>query len=101
MNTRVKKVSRENIERLYRALSKMGDQQECERVLEDLCTISEIQAMAQRLEVAFLLDKDISYTDIAEQTGASSATVSRVSKCLNYGNGGYRLLMDRTEGDEI
>ena len=101
MNTRVKRVSRENIERLYRALSKIGDSQECERVFEDLCTISEIQAMAQRLEVAFLLDKDISYTEIAEQTGASSATVSRVSKCLNYGNGGYRLLMDRTEEDEI
>jgi TrpR-related protein YerC/YecD len=66
--------------------------------MEDLCTIREINEMAQRLTVAVLLDTGESYTAIGEKTGASATTIARVSKCLNYGTGGYRAVID--DGEE-
>ena len=80
---------------LYEALVSLQSVEECRTFLADLCTIKEIVAMAQRLEIARLLDRGDSYVETVEQTGASSATVSRVNRCLNYGNGGYRLMLDR------
>lgn len=80
---------------LYEALASLQSVEECRTFLADLCTIKEIVAMAQRLEIARLLDRGDSYVETVEQTGASSATVSRVNRCLNYGNGGYRLMLDR------
>jgi TrpR-related protein YerC/YecD len=62
--------------------------------MEDLCTIREINEMAQRLTVAALLDEGESYSAIGEKTGASATTIARVSKCLNYGTGGYRAVID-------
>ena len=85
---------------LYAALASMQDAEECRRFLEDLCTIKEIVAMAQRLEIARLLDQGASYVETVDQTGASSATVSRVNRCLNYGGGGYRLVLDRLDETE-
>ena len=82
-------------EALYRAFASLQSAEECRTFLEDLCTIKEIVAMAQRLEIARLLDKGDSYVETVDQTGASSATVSRVNRCLNYGNGGYRFVLDR------
>jgi TrpR-related protein YerC/YecD len=64
---------------------------------QDLCTISEIKALAQRLEVAKMLKNGITYTEIAEKTGASTATISRVNRCLNYGADGYSMIIERLE----
>ena len=80
---------------LYQALASLQSAEECRTFLADLCTIKEIVAMAQRLEIARLLDQGDSYVETVEQTGASSATVSRVDRCLNYGGGGYRFMLDR------
>jgi TrpR-related protein YerC/YecD len=100
MNIKNKKISNEAIERLYQAIVSIKDIEECEAILEDLCTITEIQAMAQRLDVAKMLRDGCPYTDIVDETRASSTTVSRVSRCLNYGNGGYHMVLDRIEGKE-
>ena len=87
-------------EALYAALASLQSAEECRQFLADLCTIKEIVAMAQRLEIARLLDKGDSYVETVDQTGASSATVSRVNRCLNYGNGGYRMILDRLAAGE-
>ena len=80
---------------LYRAMMKLQTPEECYRFFEDLCTVSELKAMEQRYEVAKLLDKGMVYNEILEKTGASSATISRVNRCLNYGADGYRVILDR------
>lgn len=93
MNIR-KKIPDEYIKQLYTAISNIKNEEECEAVFNDLCTINEIRAMAQRLIVAKMLDDEVPYTDIIEKTGASSTTVSRVSRSMNYGYGGYRIILD-------
>jgi len=70
---------------------------ECYNFFEDICTVSEIKAMAQRLEVAKMLKAGNTYTDICEKTGASSATISRVNRCLVYGADGYKTILERLE----
>jgi len=82
-------------DRLFEAMLLLKDPDECYRFFEDLCTISEIKALAQRLEVAKMLEANYTYPAIAEATGASTATISRVKRCLNYGADGYRLMLDR------
>ena len=73
----------------------MNTLEECYRLFEDLCTVHEIQAIAQRMEVAQMLDAKKTYIEIAEKTGASTATISRVNRALNYGTDGYRLAIER------
>ena len=80
---------------LYEALLKLESVEECRQFLEDLCTVSERKAMEQRIEVAMLLDQGLIYNEILETTGASSATVSRVNRCLRYGANGYRTILPR------
>ena len=80
---------------LYQALMEVQDLEECRRFLQDLCTVSELKAMEQRMEVAMLLDQGLIYSDILERTGASSATISRVNRCLHYGADGYRAILPR------
>ena len=75
---------------LYRAIILLQTEEECRNFLQDLCTVSELKAMEQRMEVAMLLDDGLIYSDILERTGASSATISRVNKALNYGEEGYK-----------
>ena len=87
-------------EKLYQAILNLQTVEECEQFFEDLCTIREITDMAQRLEAAVLLDRKVSYQTIAKQVGISTATIGRVSKCLNYGAGGYRLALDRLQEEE-
>ena len=82
-------------DRLFEAILTLRSVEECYRFFEDVCTIKELQAMAQRLEVACLLDGGGNYQEINRQTGASTATICRVGKCLNYGEGGYRTVIDR------
>ena len=83
---------------LYRAMMKLQTPEECYHFFEDLCTVSELKAMEQRYEVAKLLDEGMVYNEILEKTGASSATISRVNRCLNYGADGYRVILDRMGG---
>jgi TrpR-related protein YerC/YecD len=92
--TTAKHVSDEELHRLYEAFSRTRDPEHVKALMEDLCTIREIHEMAQRLTVALLLDAGESYTAIGEKTGASATTIARVSKCLNYGTGGYRAVLD-------
>ena len=83
------------MEKLYEEIAQLKTQEECQQFFEDICTIKEVQDMSQRLEAAILLDQGEGYQSISEQVGISTATISRVSKCLNYGAGGYRRTIDR------
>ena len=80
---------------LYRAVLTLKDEEECRRFFADLCTVSELRAMEQRLEVAMLLNDGLIYNDILERTGASSATISRVNRALQYGADGYKAVLPR------
>jgi len=82
-----------DLEQLFTAVLSLKDQEECDAFFEDICTVSEIKAMAQRLEVAKMLNEGENYVTIAKATGASSTTVSRVNRCLHYGAGGYVRVM--------
>ena len=79
-----------NSQELYRAILSLESEDECRRFFKDICTIAELRAMEQRYDVAVLLDQGLVYSDILERTGASSATISRVNKALNYGEEGYK-----------
>ena len=85
----------EATKRLFSAIASIQTEKECEDFLEDLCTIKEIQDMAQRFDTALLLNRGKSYQKIAEETGVSTATISRVNRCLTYGTGGYRKALER------
>ena len=78
---------------LYKAIAALQNEEECRRFLEDLCTVSELTAMEQRMDVAMLLDDGLIYSEILERTGASSATISRVNRCLHYGADGSRTII--------
>lgn len=91
------KIRDENTDKLFEAILLLNDIDECYSFFEDLCTVSEIKALAQRLEVAKMLKKGVTYTEIAEKTGASTATISRVNRCLNYGADGYKMVIERLE----
>ena len=80
---------------LYEAIVSLRDVEECKKFFQDLCTVSELKAMEQRMEVAMLLDQGLIYSEILERTGASSATISRVNRCLHYGADGYRTIIPR------
>ena len=80
---------------LYEAIASLQDVEECKKFLQDLCTISELKAMEQRMEVAMLLDQGLIYSEILARTGASSATISPVNRCLHYGADGYRTIIPR------
>ena len=84
-----------SIERLFDAVLRLESREDCAKFFEDICTIKEVQDMAQRLDAAILLDQGVNYQTISEQVGISTATISRVSKCLNYGSGGYRDALAR------
>lgn len=89
------KLQDEITDRLFEAILLLKSKAECYSFFEDLGTISEIKAFAQRLEVAKMLDQGKTYREIHENTGASEATISRVSRSLNYGADGYRLILER------
>lgn len=85
----------EHIDGLFEAILLLKTEEDCYRFFEDICTVAEIKAIAQRLEVAKMLSRDSTYTDIAETTGASTATISRVKRCLFFGADGYQLVLQR------
>ena len=85
---------------LFAGIMKLQTVEECYRFFTDICTIKELQAMTQRLQVARQLYEGRNYNEVYQDTGVSSATICRVNKCLNYGDGGYRMVLDRLEGRE-
>ena len=84
-----------SIDRLFEAILNLKTTEDCYKFFEDICTIKELQDMAQRLDVAFLLTEGINYQKISQEVNVSTATISRVSKCLNYGSGGYRTAIEQ------
>jgi TrpR-related protein YerC/YecD len=90
-------VKSDQLDGLFEAILKLESVEDCYRFFEDLCTVHEMQDMGQRFEVARQLKADVTYHEIVERTGASTATISRVNRCLNYGAGGYRLALKRLE----
>ncbi|MCD7804071.1 MAG: YerC/YecD family TrpR-related protein [Oscillospiraceae bacterium] len=85
----------ENILRLFEAILKLEDVEECKHFFDDLCTVKELKDMSQRFEVAMLLDDGLVYSDIVNRTGASTTTISRVNRCLMYGEDGYKTVIER------
>lgn len=86
---------RANIQQFYNAILSLKTNEECDKFFDDVATIKEVIDMSARLEVARMLDEGKVFNDISKETGASSATISRVNKCLEYGPGGYRVVLDR------
>lgn len=89
------KMTEEARNRLFEAVLQLKTTEECKNFFDDLCSIAELHSMTQRFEVAKMLDQKKVYTDIVAKTGASSATISRVNRCLLYGPGGYRTVLER------
>ena len=85
----------EQLDSLFEAILSLETPEECYMFFEDICTVNEINSIAQRWEVAKLLDSSITYNDIVKKTKASTATISRVNKCLIYGAGGYRCILNK------
>ena len=90
----------ETTDKLFEAILLLKNIEECYRFFEDICTVGEIKAMAQRLEVAKMLAGEKTYTEIAEETGASTATISRVKRCLYFGADVYQLILKRIKERE-
>lgn len=90
----------ESNQRLFEVISRLDNADDVKAFLEDICTINEILDMAQRLDTAVLLDRGVSYNEIANEVKVSTATISRVSKCLNYGSGGYRVALSKLTDEE-
>lgn len=95
-----KKIKTELTDKLFQCILCMNTVEECYQLFEDLCTVNEIQAIAQRMEVAAMLDAKCTYVEIAEKTGASTATISRVNRCLHYGTDGYKMAIDRAKAQK-
>ena len=94
MNSKIKD---ELTDKLFEAILLLKNVEECYNFFEDVCTIAEMKALSQRLGVAKMLREKKTYTEIGEKTGASTATISRVNKCLNYGADGYNMILKRLE----
>ncbi|MCI8947524.1 MAG: TrpR YerC/YecD [Lachnospiraceae bacterium] len=90
-----KKIRTDAVEHMFEAILCLQSKEECYQFFEDLCTVNELLSLSQRFEVAAMLRSHRTYLDIAEKTGASTATISRVNRSLNYGNDGYELIFNR------
>ena len=94
------KLKSPEVDQLFDAVLLLRDREDCYRFFTDVCTINEIHALSQRLQVARLLAEKKTYNEIEELTKASTATISRINKCLVYGADGYRLVLDRMSDQE-
>lgn len=90
-----KKIKTEAVDALFDAVLSLQTREECYNFFEDLCTVNELLSLSQRFAVASMLKDHKTYLEIAEKTGASTATISRVNRSLNYGNDGYELVFER------
>ena len=93
-----KNIRTKEVDHLFDAILTLKDKEECYTFFEDVCTINELLSISQRFEVALMLRQGRTYLDISEDTGASTATISRVNRSLNYGNDGYDMALDRMKG---
>lgn len=91
------KIASKQMDELFEAILKLENVSECYDFFIDLCTVAELQSLSQRLSVAKLLKKKVTYNAIVNETGASTATISRVKKCLDYGTGGYDIVLNEKE----
>ncbi|MCI1694035.1 YerC/YecD family TrpR-related protein [Aneurinibacillus aneurinilyticus] len=91
------KIKGKELEQLFEVILSLDSMEDCYLFFDDLCTVNEMKSMAQRLEVARMLRDKQTYSQIEEETGASTATISRVKRCLNYGNGGYMAALERLD----
>ena len=98
MNPRLKEM---NVDLLFQAIMKLESLEECYNFFEDLCTVQELKALTQRLQVAAMLSEGKVYSDIVANTGASTATISRVNRSLNYGCDGYKVIFERLAEDGL
>ncbi len=89
------KLNNEELDFLFEAILSLETKEECYKFFEDLCTINEMASISQRMQVARMLEERKTYIDIAKKTGASTATISRVNRCLNYGSEGYKLVFEK------
>ena len=96
MNSKLKS---KNFEYLFQAILSLESMEECQNFFDDLCTVPELKAMAQRLQVAKMLRAHRVYSEIVSETGASTATISRVNRSLSYGSDGYTVVFDRLDAD--
>ena len=94
------KIKTEAVDHLFDAILKLQSKEECYSFFEDLCTVNELLSLSQRFEVASMLRDRKTYLEIAEKTGASTATISRVNRSLNYGCDGYEMVFERLEADK-
>ncbi len=94
------KIRTEAVDHLFEAILSLKNKEECYIFFEDVCTINELLSLSQRYEVARMLREHRTYLDIAEKTGASTATISRVNRSLNYGNDGYDMVFARLNQKE-
>ncbi|WP_040212417.1 YerC/YecD family TrpR-related protein [Clostridium polynesiense] len=94
------KLESEEMDFLFDAILSLKSREECYRFFDDICTINEIKALEQRLQVAKMLKQRRTYLDIASTTGASTATISRINRALNYGSDGYNLIFERIDWKE-
>ena len=92
-----KKLKSDAVDHLFEAVLSLKSKEECYDFFEDLCTVNELLSLSQRFEVAAMLRDHKTYMEIAEKTGASTATISRVNRALNYGNDGYQLILERMD----
>ena len=96
-----KKIKTDAVDSLFDAVWCLQSREECYSFFEDLCTVNELLSLSQRFEVAAMLKDGKTYLEIAEKTGASTATISRVNRSLNYGNDGYELVFGRMEKKDV
>ena len=96
----MKKLKSKDVDALFEAILSLETVEECYSFFEDACTVKEIIEIAQRLKAAKMLKNGVNYADISKETGMSTATISRVNKCLEYGNGGYNIVIDRLSEDK-
>lgn len=93
----MKNIHTEATKEFFKALLLLESEEDCRDFFEDICTVKELQDISQRLEVARMLDDGKSYQVVSKETGASTATISRVNRCLVYGSGGYKKILDKLE----
>ncbi len=96
----MKNFQTDSTKEFFKALLLLKSEDECSNFFEDICTVKELQDISQRLEVAKMLSKGKSYQIVSKETGASTATISRVNRCLVYGSGGYKIILDRLDSTE-
>ncbi len=98
--TNMEKLHTKEVDNLFRGILTLKSVDECYKFFEDICTVKELLEIAQRLKAAKMLKDGENYSEVCRRTGMSTATVSRVNKCLEYGMGGYELVLDRMEAEE-